>query len=59
LLRGLIERDPDYPPARYNVALWLEQSFRDAESRAAWQEYLSRKSPVEFEVAERHLQGIQ
>jgi tetratricopeptide (TPR) repeat protein len=59
VLRELTQSKPEYVPAWYNLALLLQQSFRDAESREAWDEYLRREQRPEFrEAAKAHMSAM-
>lgn len=58
-LRSLTEAHPDFLPAWYNLALLLQQSFRDAESRNVWLEYLKREQRSEYrEAAQRRMSAL-
>jgi len=59
LLGDLTRQHSDYLPAWFNLALYLQQSFRDGESRRAWQEYLAREQRPGFRrAAEQHLAAL-
>lgn len=59
-LRRLVGQHPDFLPGWYNLALLLEQTGRDAESRRAWHEYLKRETRKGFRrVAQLHLSALQ
>jgi len=55
----LIAEYPDYLPARYNLALLLQELQRDVECRRAWEEYLKREQRPEYrKAAQRHLSSL-
>jgi tetratricopeptide (TPR) repeat protein len=59
LLSELTRQHPDYVPAWYNLALLLQRSFRDRESRDCWKEYLRHeKRPQYRKAAEQHLAAL-
>lgn len=56
ILRELTQEHPDYLPGWYNLALLLQQTFRDDESRKVWQEYLRHERRPEYRrAAQEHL----
>ena len=60
LLREVTRENPGYLPAWYNLALMLQQSFRDSDSRSAWEEYLSREQRPSFrEAAKAQMSALQ
>jgi tetratricopeptide (TPR) repeat protein len=51
LLSELTRQHPDYLPAWYNLALLLQRTFRDQESRDCWKEYLRHETRPEYRRA--------
>lgn len=60
LWRSLTRQAPDFLPAWYNLALLLQQSGRDEESRTLWREYLARESRPDYRrAAEEHVLALR
>jgi tetratricopeptide (TPR) repeat protein len=58
-LQSLVRVHPDFVPGWFNLALLLQQKFRDDESKAAWQEYLKRELRPDYrQAALRHLEQL-
>jgi len=58
-LRRLVGWYPNYLPGWYNLAMLLEQTGRNAESRRAWREYLKRETRTGFRrIARSHLSAL-
>ena len=60
MLREIIHDYPDYAPAWYNLALLLEYSYQDVESRKCWKEFLRIERRPEYrKVAGEHLREVE
>lgn len=59
-LREITHDDANYAPAWYNLALLLQQTSHDEESRKCWEEFLRlEKRPEYRKVVEEHLEDLR